>query len=579
MKVTLITHTPEPEKVIASAAKLCYSSSDIESLMSGLTTEKIEAFIKKLTDLGHQSPLEHCSFTFGIEGVSRACYDDKTEVLTNNGWKVFKNLTQDDMVFTRNKDGYAEFQKPINYIAYKYSGEMYHYKSQNIDLCVTPNHNLLMKKYDVRTESEYSLIPAENIDVKRFYMTKVVKYEPNIPEFVTIKGFTYKRKNNQGNPYLKTTEDVTMRRKDFYKFLAWYLSEGSVYYNKKENSYTVSISQTKQENVQHILDICTNIHMTANYDGHSIKFKNATLGKYLKVLGHSYSKHIPYEVFSCFNKDLSKIFIDEYIKGDGTVDTNGCGKIFTISPILHEQLYTLACFAGYSTSSHVDNRVGETHELNGNSITHKFPCYVLNLSTTGIRNHEIVIKNGKHLTKTAYDGYVYCVEVPNHTLFVRRNGLAIWCGNCTHQLVRHRIASYSQKSQRYVKEGQFEYIVPPSIIENPICKDAFEDFVKNSQWTYDFLIDNGIPAEDARFVLPNACETKIIVTMNIRTLLHFFEERCCNRAQWEIRQMANIMLDICKEIAPNVFAKAGASCVKGKCKEGKMSCGKPKGER
>lgn len=149
----------------------------------------------------------------------------------------------------------------------------------------------------------------------------------------------------------------------------------------------------------------------------------------------------------------------------------------------------------------------------------------------------------------------------------------------SHQLVRHRIASYSQKSQRYVKEGQFEYIVPPSIIENPICKDAFEDFVKNSQWAYDFLIDNGIPAEDARFVLPNACETKIIVTMNIRTLLHFFEERCCNRAQWEIRHMAYAMLRICKDVAPNLFAKAGASCVRGKCKEGKMSCGKPIGGR
>ena len=149
----------------------------------------------------------------------------------------------------------------------------------------------------------------------------------------------------------------------------------------------------------------------------------------------------------------------------------------------------------------------------------------------------------------------------------------------SHQLVRHRIASYSQKSQRYVKEGQFEYIVPPSIIENPICKDAFEDFVKNSQWTYDFLIDNGIPAEDARFVLPNACETKIIVTMNIRTLLHFFEERCCNRAQWEIRHMAYAMLRICKDVAPNLFEKAGASCVRGKCKEGKMSCGKPVGGR
>lgn len=149
----------------------------------------------------------------------------------------------------------------------------------------------------------------------------------------------------------------------------------------------------------------------------------------------------------------------------------------------------------------------------------------------------------------------------------------------SHQLVRHRIASYSQKSQRYVKEGQFEYIVPPTIVENPTEKYMFEEFMRRAQEVYDCLVANGIPAEDARFVLPNACETKIIVTMNIRSLLHFFEERCCSRAQWEIRHMAYAMLRICKEVAPNLFAKAGASCVRGKCKEGKMSCGKPVGGR
>ena len=147
----------------------------------------------------------------------------------------------------------------------------------------------------------------------------------------------------------------------------------------------------------------------------------------------------------------------------------------------------------------------------------------------------------------------------------------------SHQLVRHRIASYSQKSQRYVKEGMFEYIVPPSIANNNTDTLAFKDVMEHCQQAYDYLVENGVPAEDARFVLPNACETKIIMTMNIRSLLHFFEERCCDRAQWEIRQMANLMLGICKGIAPNIFAKAGASCVRGKCKEGKMCCGNPKG--
>lgn len=150
---------------------------------------------------------------------------------------------------------------------------------------------------------------------------------------------------------------------------------------------------------------------------------------------------------------------------------------------------------------------------------------------------------------------------------------------CSHQLVRHRLASYSQKSQRYVKEDQFDYIVPSTIKNIGDCLDVYEQLMRYCQNAYDHMIERGVPEEDARFVLPNACETKIIMTMNIRTLLHFFEERCCDRAQWEIRQMANIMLDICKEIAPNVFAKAGASCVRGKCKEGKMCCGNPKGGR
>lgn len=148
----------------------------------------------------------------------------------------------------------------------------------------------------------------------------------------------------------------------------------------------------------------------------------------------------------------------------------------------------------------------------------------------------------------------------------------------SHQLVRHRIASYSQKSQRYVKEGGFKYITPPTIKNNDLLHYEYINIMDRLEWFYDYAVSEGIPAEDARFVLPNACETKLIVTMNIRSLLHFFEERCCNRAQWEIRQMADMMLDICKEIAPNIFAKAGASCVRGKCKEGNMCCGTPKGE-
>ena len=145
---------------------------------------------------------------------------------------------------------------------------------------------------------------------------------------------------------------------------------------------------------------------------------------------------------------------------------------------------------------------------------------------------------------------------------------------CSHQLVRHRIASYSQKSQRYVKENNFEYVIPPSL-KNSGDIMYYEHMMFNIQEFYKDLIAMGLEPEDARMVLPNACCTSIIVTMNVRTLLNFFKHRDCNRAQWEIRAVAREMMKICKDIAPRLFSKAGASCRHGKCSEGSMSCGEP----
>ena len=147
----------------------------------------------------------------------------------------------------------------------------------------------------------------------------------------------------------------------------------------------------------------------------------------------------------------------------------------------------------------------------------------------------------------------------------------------THQLVRHRIASYSQQSQRYVKEHDFERIVPPSIARDPAVKARFDELCNAIQGFYNDMTEAGIPAEDARYILPNAPETKIVVTMNARSLLHFFELRCCSRAQWEIRELANRMLEEVRQVAPVLFAKAGPTCVTQRvCHEGKMSCGRLK---
>jgi len=142
----------------------------------------------------------------------------------------------------------------------------------------------------------------------------------------------------------------------------------------------------------------------------------------------------------------------------------------------------------------------------------------------------------------------------------------------THQLVRHRIASYTQQSQRYVAYNTLEdYVTPPSIAERTEAKRTFDETLKRISEVYQNLLKMGIPKEDARFILPNAAKTNIIVTMNARELRHFFNIRCCVRAQWEMREVATEMLKQVKKVAPALFENAGPSCVElGYCPEGKM---------
>ena len=166
------------------------------------------------------------------------------------------------------------------------------------------------------------------------------------------------------------------------------------------------------------------------------------------------------------------------------------------------------------------------------------------------------------------------------------------------QVTRHRIASYSVKSQRYVEESDFEYVVPPAIAGIPEAKEEFIAAMEEDRRHYERLSailtekhrqeltaagkgekEAGRTAkkmanEDARFVLPNACETKMICTFNARELQHFFSLRCCNRAQWEIREVANRMLALVRAVAPDLFLSAGPGCVRGACPEGKMTCGR-----
>jgi thymidylate synthase (FAD) len=173
----------------------------------------------------------------------------------------------------------------------------------------------------------------------------------------------------------------------------------------------------------------------------------------------------------------------------------------------------------------------------------------------------IILTSG-HLSALEHASYTFAIDGVSRAM--------------THQLVRHRVASYNQQSQRYVEyEDELDFVMPATVGESEELAAAFGELTGAAFHVYRDMVEAGVPAEDARYVLPQSAASRIVVTMNIRELLHFFALRCCKRAQWEIREAALTMLDLVEPTAPYVFMDAGAGCRRGPCPEGKMTCGDP----
>lgn len=186
---------------------------------------------------------------------------------------------------------------------------------------------------------------------------------------------------------------------------------------------------------------------------------------------------------------------------------------------------------------------------------------------TNSGNHRAALR---HALASGHESVIEHVSFTFHVFGVSRALLA--------QLTRHRIASFSVQSQRYVDMEDMPVVVPPSIQRNELAMTAWNTVMEQIRAAYDLYVnDLAIPKEDARFITPQAAQTVLIITMNARELRHLFSLRCCNRAQWEIREMADKMLAICKEYCPLIFEDAGPGCVRGHCSE-ERPCGHPKEE-
>jgi replicative DNA helicase Mcm len=494
--------------------------------------------------------------TVQIREISRSCcYDNKTEILTNDGWKAFTDVLESDEIITLNsKNQHIEIQKPVKIINEHYQGKMYSLQSSKIDLCVTPNHRMYIYPFDTQRARKQGANGRKNPDLweikpsceifgKRIAYKRSGKW--NNPPMRVFEVPGLRRKHGKGNITLKSS---SLNANDFLEFLGYYISEGNL---KHTNGTGYSVVLNQGEGM--ILDKMVGVIERLGFKPNLLKNKDKIFGvrffsnqmyNLLKDLGTAETKFIPKDILKFISVDQALILLNALIDGDGS-RWGGAWRYYTISKQLADDVQHLALKAGLAANISISDRTGQGHTWNGMYIKHNYPSYVVKIQSRQI--DPLVNSHGKKHDKWVdYNGTIHCVTVPNGILYVRRNGKAVWCGN-THQLVRQRIGvTFTQESQRYFDplEDPDWFVIPPRIEKSEQLKQKYIEARKREADEYRDYRENKIPKEDARFCLPNACKTTVTWTFNMSSLIWFLEQRLKKDAQWEIRMLATKLYDL-----------------------------------
>lgn len=550
----------EMTKLIERAARTCYKSEEKIIGDSDLT------LVMRLLDNGHMAMVE-----FGgdivVKFISNRgfCYSEDMEVLTRHGWKQWPDIIGDEEFATLSQAGDIEYHLSQTAVARRYTGQMYEIQSQLIDLCVTPEHNMLVRKHDTqkakRNEEQWQLLAARGIEGQHIH---------------------YKR---NANPIAGTTDSVAIPKakcdnstyrhghifspRMFARFLGYWISEGSLDHCDG-SSYRITLTQNPG-NILEKMRACLRelgFNPADNPNGiennRRLSVCSYSLYKWLEPYHGALNKRIPRQIIEQYDHTILRELFDAYIEGDGSVHKeSGHIQAYTISEGLKDDLQELALKLGMSATTWIDNRVGE--HGGRPEIISNHPCHVISFVTC--KNEPLVNSRGgnKHDKWIDYDGMVYCVTVPNHTLYVRRNGRPCWSGN-SHELIRHRLASFAQESTRYcnynkVKHGKKINIVPVPdewlhMDGIPATKRAAKKFraaFEACEEYYMELTKMGVPAQIAREVLPIGLKTEICIKVNPREWRHIFNLRCSKRAHPRMRELMIPLLHELHQRIPLLF--------------------------
>ena len=593
LNVKLLEHTPNPEKLITLAAKLCYAGCNIEDLSQKQTEEAVEKFLNTLVTLGHESPMEHVSFTFAVEGVSRAlthqlvrhriasyCLSGDTIVGYDN---KSKGLTIEEL-----------YNKPVQYQqTIKLRSINENTKELLLNNVVSVVKSGKKELFELLTDDGYKIkATAEH----RFFTNNGWKRlkELNVNDLVYTNGIEcYKDKEWLRKKFheenLSTTQIGELCGVTAGCIKKWiarfnigkprgYHSIGKEPPNKGKTKYNYEPLKKTSEKMKN------NTNYKKMFGEDNPQWKGGLNNKNISSShSHKIAKDLKSDIKYCENCSNDKNLEVHHI--DGNYKNNNINNLIKLCSTCHKQYHL---------------------KMNNQTYTNK------GLETKNAFNLMKIVKLSKIISiKSIGVNETYDIEMkaPYHNFIA--NGFVV-----------HN----SQQSQRYVKLNQFSYIIPPAIERNEKAKQKYIQKMEDDQKVYDEIVEllcddyaqeylnktqyvkNGLQSqslspyellkmlanetekelkhlkgivrniekkaiEDARYVFPNACETKIMLTMNFRTLINFIQHRSCERAQWEIRELAIEIIRILKPILPTLSKLLAPKCCTSKCPEGKMSCG------
>lgn len=541
-------------KRLERACRTCYRSED------KVTDTSYSNLLKNCINRGHESILEHEKISIRML-CDIGCYDKDTMVLTTNGWKYFRDVTLDDKVYTLD-DNYKVIEYPIRATIKKpYRGKLDYYHSTQINLAVTPDHNMwIFDTQRSKNHQAWIFEESQNLTKRNYKFSKIGNKtrKDNYNAFILPSVEKY-----QGF-YKKIYPELALDNEAFYKLLGLWITDGSIEI-RSENSYYVKLYQSKKAVCNVIEELLNKLSFTYSkykniYNISNVQFANFIYNTFYKNnnFKKQYDAYVPSFIREAGTNEIES-FIEGVILGDGSKH-NDSFVIYTASEKFAQDLIELLFKIGKTANYYPCPNL----EKYNKSFKQTTTTYCVSINKTDVTWFDNYYKDNKYKKGNRgyldYNDYVYCLMLDKyHRLFVMRNGKTCWCGNCYKDLTRHRIASFSIESTRYCNYGkdkfdnQIRFIKPVNMKEGTTEFEFWRNCMEDIEEAYLDMTKLGCTPDQMRMILPHSTAAEVNMTANIREWKHVLTLRCTKHAHPAINQLLIPLLLKFKEDMPEIF--------------------------